>query len=204
MPTLAPVSAASAGIVALEIERDFAGDGEQLGADAAGSANGSSRATALRVTTSPASTLNIGLAASAASVSAVAKHGKTLAFAQRQEAGDLIDLGAGQNNGGDRAVARAGARLQRRRRQQLGAQIGRSIEQNPMLAVSGDSEASLRTRLNPRVARPSEPTHRTPTIPLRKSTTRRCTEDDGGQAPHSRGSSEDAKMQIRTRPGDSR
>jgi hypothetical protein len=56
------------------------------------------------------------------------KHGEILAFAQDEEAGDLIDLGAGQDDGGDRRVACAGARLQRRRRLHLGAQIGRSIE----------------------------------------------------------------------------
>jgi hypothetical protein len=44
-----------------------------------------------------------------------------LAFAQRQQPGNLIDLGAGQDHGADRTAACAGPRLKRRRRQQLRA-----------------------------------------------------------------------------------
>ena len=81
---------------------------------------------------------------------------KCLAFAQAQQAGDLIDLGAGQNHGFDRAAARAGAGLQRRRLPICGAQIGRSIEQDPALAVSGDGEAGLCARPAP-ACRPPTP-----------------------------------------------
>ncbi len=55
-----------------------------------------------------------------------------------------------------------------------------------MFAVRRDCEAGLGARLNTCVAGPREPAHRTPEVPLRKPTSRRGTENDGGQAPFHR------------------
>jgi len=57
-----------------------------------------------------------------------------------------------------------------------------------MLAVGANGEARLCARFNPPVAGPSESADRASAIPLRKTATCRCTEHDGGQSPHSRGS----------------
>jgi hypothetical protein len=64
----------------------------------------------------------------------------------------------------------------------LCAQIGGSVDQEPSLAVGGHRNARLRARLHPWIACPSQPANRAATIPLRKTTTRRRTEDDGDQA----------------------
>ena len=52
-----------------------------------------------------------------------------LALTQRQEAGRRIDLGVGQDDGGDRRMAAVPLRLERRRRQDLLTQIDRGVEQ---------------------------------------------------------------------------
>ena len=116
---IAPVSAASSGRLAFEIERDLAGHREQLGFKAAGE----------RESASPehdgAPRDDIGcqsaehrIGCHAAKVSSRREQRKGLPLAQRQQARDLVDLGTGQDDGGDRAAAQAGARLQRRRRRQ--------------------------------------------------------------------------------------
>jgi tetratricopeptide (TPR) repeat protein len=113
------------------------------------------------------------------------------ALAQMQQARGLIDFAAGQHDGRDRRAARVAARMQCRRRLQLGAQIGRGIEQHPVLAVSRNGEARLGAWLDAFVAGPGEAANRTSAIPLRKASTRRGTDNDGGKAaqtaPHSRG-----------------
>ena len=101
---------------------------------------------ARRDTTSGASTPNIGLSATAASVAAVAIKRERRALAQAQQARGLVDLGAGEHHRVDRAAALAVARMQRRRRLDLRAQIGRGVEQRPALAVGRHREARLRAR----------------------------------------------------------
>ena len=99
------------GIVALEIERHLAGDGEQLDIKAA-----RQRKTARR-TRQPCASPVAGqhpedrIGVQRRKRFGGGKHRETLAFAQRQQAGHLIDLGAGQDHGGDRTAARAGPRL---------------------------------------------------------------------------------------------
>ena len=175
------------GIVAFEIERHLAGNGEQLGIEAArqGKALVPRHGLARHQIGGQHAEDRIG--GQRRKRVGGGKHGETLAFAQRQQPGHLIDLGTGQDHGADRTAARAGPRLQCRRCQELRAQVRRGVEQNPMLAVSGDGEACLGARLCAPVAGPGETADRTLTIPLRKAAACRSTEYDGGQAPHSRG-----------------
>src|SRR5262249_2714442 len=107
---------------------------------------------------------------------------KRLALTQREQTRRLIDLGAGEDNGRDRAGAPVGFWMESGSGANLRAQIGRSVDQEPLLAVGGHGEARLRGRFHGRLARPREAANRTATIPLRKTTARRRTEDDGDQA----------------------
>jgi hypothetical protein len=66
----------------------------------------------LRLTTSGASAPNMELSASAASVAAVAQP-QTARVPAGSGGRDLIDLGAGEEHGFDRASARSHARMQR-------------------------------------------------------------------------------------------
>ena len=79
----------------------------------------------------------------------------------------MIDVGVGQQNCGDRRMAPLSFRLERRRRQNLLAQVDRRVEQEPVRSVHAHREARLGARLHPRVAAPSEAADATATIPLR-------------------------------------
>ena len=79
-----------------------------------------------------------------------------LALAQRQKAGRGIDLGVGQDDGADRRMAPLALWVQRRRRQDLLAQVDRGVEQEPVCAVDGEREARLGARLDTAVAAPGE------------------------------------------------
>ena len=103
---------------------------------------------------------------------------KRRAFAHRQQACDRIDLAVGQDDAGDRTVTQpAGRRMKLRGRDQLLAQIGRGIDQEPVLAVGADRNRSLGASefgmLVPRC-----PANRTSAIPLRNTTTCRGAQDD--------------------------
>jgi hypothetical protein len=78
-------------------------------------------------------------------------------------------------------------RMQERRRLNLRPQVRRSVDQNPVATVSRHGEASLSARLDLGVTVPGQLTGGAPTIPLRKATTRRGAENDGGQPTHSSG-----------------
>ena len=59
------------------------------------------------------------------------------ALAHRQQAGDRIDLAIGQDHAGDRAVAQLpGLGMQLRRGDQLLAQVGGGVDQEPVRAVA--------------------------------------------------------------------
>ena len=64
------------------------------------------------------------------------------------------------------------------------AQIGGCVAEDEARAVDRDREARLRAALDARVTVPCETAHGATAIPLRKTTTRRSTEHDGGQPPH--------------------
>jgi hypothetical protein len=119
-----------------------------------------------------------------------------LALAQGQETGNLIDLGAREHNGRNRAAARILLRLQDGIGGNLSTQIRRCIEHDPMPLIGGYGKACLRARRHARVASPCELANRTSAIPLREATTCRSTENDGGQAPHSTGTGRKKENQI--------
>ena len=71
--------------------------------------------------------------------------GKRLTLAQIEQAGDMIDIGIGQDDRGDRAGAQ---RIVRRGMQlpivvDLLAQVGRGVEQDPMLSIGADGNRGL-------------------------------------------------------------
>jgi predicted phosphodiesterase len=104
-----------------------------------------------------------------------------LAFAKREKPRNLIDFRAGQNHSSDRAVAHAGAWLQRRRRANLRGQIGRAVDENPVGIVAGNCDARLCARTRARITGPSELATRATTIPLRKTAPRRRTKNNGAK-----------------------
>ena len=120
-----------------------------------------------------------------------------LALAQIEQAGDLVDLGAGEHHRRDRAVAQSLARVERAGSGELGAQVGGGVEQHPVRAVGRYGYARLGAKLNPAVALPSEATDRATAIPLGIAPASRSTNHDGGQAPHA-GAARSGR--IRTRP----
>ena len=100
------------------------------------------------------------------------------AFAHRQQARDRIDLAIGQDHARDRAVAKlAGLGMKLRRRDQLLAQIGRRIDQEPVLAVGADRDRSLGA-LKFGMLGSRRPANRTSAIPLRNTATGRGAQDD--------------------------
>ena len=102
------------GVVALEIERHLARHREQPRLQSARQAPASRPGTtARRVTTSGASTPNMAIVSERGQRGGGGANCKRLALAQAQQAGHLIDLGAGEHDRLDRAAARCRARMQR-------------------------------------------------------------------------------------------
>jgi hypothetical protein len=58
-----------------------------------------------------------------------------LALAQIQKAGGLVDLGTGENHGGDGACAKRAARMQGRGAGHLRTQIRCGIQERPALTI---------------------------------------------------------------------
>jgi hypothetical protein len=88
----------------------------------------------------------------------------------------VIEIGIGQKNAGDRAVARRTApRLQFGRAFDLSGQVRRSVNQEPASIVAADRDARLRLRCNFAGAR--RQTIGTGAIPLRQAATRRAPEN---------------------------
>ena len=72
-----------------------------------------------------------------------------------------------QNNRADRRMTPGALRVQRRRRQDLLAQIDRGVEQQPIGSINGERDADLRARLHPLVAAPGELADAAAAVPLR-------------------------------------
>ena len=104
---------------------------------------------------------------------------KGLAFAQGEEPRDVVDIGIGQDDGRDRRVSSGRARPQLGRRAELLRQVGRGVEENPALAVTGRGETRLGARYNAQVAVPGEGAVGAAAVPLRKAAASRRSEDDG-------------------------
>jgi len=65
---------------------------------------------------------------------------RRVAFAQHQQAGDMIDLRVHGDDRGNAAVARAPRRLQFRMRRDLREQIGRRVHEQPVVARRADND----------------------------------------------------------------
>ncbi len=99
-----------------------------------------------------------------------------LAFPHRQQAGDVIDLGAGQHDRAHRRIAQAFARPKALVLQQLLTCVGRCVEHDPALAIGAHGDRSLCTPLGARGPFPSALAGRRIAIPLRKASAGRRTE----------------------------
>src|SRR4029077_3379107 len=75
--------------------------------------------------------------------------------------------------------------MQRLRLPELLREVGRSVDQEPAFTVGAHGKARLRARTHARVTLPCQGACGATTVPLRKTTSRRRAEHDGGEAPHS-------------------
>ena len=88
----------------------------------------------------------------------------------------MIQIGIGEKNARDRAVARrVPSRLQLRRAFDLSRKVRRSVDQEPALIVAANRDARLRLRRNP--AAPGREAIGACAIPLRQATARRTPEN---------------------------
>ena len=173
-------------ILAFEIERHLAGHREQLAPAGRPEARTARRARArCRVTRSGASTSNIVLSAMSGKRRGRGAERERLALAQAQQAGHLIDLGAGQHHRLDRAAARCRARMQRGRSPNCWRRSGEALTSTQFSPSADTARLACVRGTHARVASPGQAAHRATAIPLRKAPARRRAEHDGGQAPHS-------------------
>jgi len=86
--------------------------------------------------------------------------------------------------------------MQRRGGCDLGAQVGRGIEQGPALAVGRYGESGLGTRAHPRITGPGEPADLAIAVPLWKAAARRRTENDGGETHQARAEGSEFGWQV--------
>ena len=106
--------------------------------------------------------------------SAVAWMSKRMAFAQRQQATDVVDVGVGQHHVADRTVARRTAGMQGIDCGNLLPDIGRAVQETPGAAVRRNRQPGLGAALYTGIARPGELTNAATAIPLRTTTTGGC------------------------------
>ena len=91
---------------------------------------------------------------------------------------DRVDLAIGEDHARDRTVPKfSGLWVKLRRCGQLLAQVGRGIDQEPVLAVGADRDRSLRAR-KLRMFATCHPADRTSAIPLRNAAACRRAQDD--------------------------
>ena len=105
-----------------------------------------------------------------------------LALAQGEQSRRVVDVGVGEQRGGDRRTPALAFRLHRGRRQDLLAQVDRGVEQQPALAVGADREARLRARLHAPIAVPGKAADAAVTIPLRHAATPSRAENERAEA----------------------
>lgn len=101
------------------------------------------------------------------------------ALAQGQQARAVIDLAIEQDDAGNRRVAQLARRLQRRKGFNLRTDVRRGIAQNPLLAIVGDGDGRLRTRLRPQAAGPHATAVAAVAVPLGESRHRRQNRESG-------------------------
>jgi hypothetical protein len=81
----------------------------------------------------------------------------------------VIDLGIYQHDRPYGGIAKRSRRLQFWKCAELGKDIGRSVEQNPVTAIAGDGYGGLSSGVRANRPPPETITVRTITIPLRKA-----------------------------------
>jgi hypothetical protein len=101
-----------------------------------------------------------------------------LALAQAQEPGDVVDVGARDDDGADRGIAQRTAGPKGRIVTDLLRQVGRGVEERPGAVIAGDGDARLGARRDARVAVPGERADGTAAIPLREAAAGRGAEDE--------------------------
>ena len=176
-----PISS-SADVPLLEPQRNLAGNGEQFELEAGQGLEGLAEADGAARRDGAIDGVEHPVGPDRVERRLRAEDRERLALAQRQQAGRRIDLGVGQDDGGDRRMASLALRLERRRRQNLLAQVDRGVEQEPVRAVDAEREARLGARLDPLVAAPGEPADPASAVPLRHAAA-------GGGAEHQRSQS---------------
>src|SRR5581483_6397551 len=130
---------------------------------------------------------------------------KRRAFAHREQPGHRIDLAVAENHACDRRVAQLSLpRMKLRRCDQLLAQVRRSVDQEPVIAVCGQSDRALRASQF-RLVSPGRAAYRTSAIPLRNSAARCGSQDDDAKhdpSPglHSKEKQNETKSESRTQP----
>ncbi len=103
---------------------------------------------------------------------------KRRALAHRQQPRDRIDLAVGQNHARDRRMAqRAVLRVKLLGCDQLLAQVGRGVDEEPVLAVGADRDRGLRAS-ELRMFATRLPAHLATAIPLRYAAAGGCAQDD--------------------------
>ena len=100
-----------------------------------------------------------------------------LQFAQQKQSEDVIEIGIGEGDAGNRRMAQTPPRMQLRRSFDLGQQIWRSAQQEPQEAVFGDRDLGLRARLAVERAGSHGATICAGAIPLRKPASGRGTQN---------------------------
>ena len=142
-PTVSPLSelkSACGRLRILQIERHLSGHGESLrrrrrypGPSASQISNCRRGSRTRRGTIAGSSTLKIGVGLEHRKNLRRCIDGERLAFAQAEQAGDVIDIGIGQHHRADRrrAQRRVGRGLQFRRLRDLLADVGRGVEREP-------------------------------------------------------------------------
>ena len=104
-----------------------------------------------------------------------------MALAQGQKPGEMINIGIGDEYRPDWRLPLRAARVQAGRRNDLLAEIRRSVEKQPALTIGADGERGLAARLNAFIPAPGQCADRAQTIPLRKSAARRRAQDNNAQ-----------------------
>ena len=103
--------------------------------------------------------------------------GERLGFAQRQQAGDMVHLGIGQQHRMNGAVPRAGLGRQGVEAGDLLADVRPGIDQIPTPVVGADGNGGLGPRRGVQRTRAQSATLRTVAVPLRKPAARPRTQD---------------------------
>ncbi len=97
-----------------------------------------------------------------------------MAFTQRQQTTYVIDIRICQNHIADWAIPQGVSRMQKSSKGNLFADIRRTIQETPTLAIYRNGNTRLSSAFYTGIAGPSETTNSATTIPLRGTAARRA------------------------------